>query len=340
MEQSLPEPLADSTALTPDVFPPLEAAGITDEPASERLDSASTEYSPVRSSKKEGWLAVATAGGYLLFWPLVRRIPSASLPIVALTTMLSLLLVLHFTVRIARAIRSPFALGVNLIAAGAVVLPSILIPLLGQMTPAWPGWAGIIPFWKSYLQFFRSINGLHTLALIWLAAALGVLISRLVREVKLLLPMGVTLAMVDMYAVFGGGIVAVAESGKNSLAHTAMSALTVQLPTTQPKSGAAPFPLLVGFADFLFIALFFACFSRFKIPGRRTFLVLYTVLFLYMGLVFLFGWALPALVPIAVVVIGMNLRQFRYVREEAFALLYAGLILAAALSYLVYRSRH
>ncbi len=291
-------------------------------------------------SVREGGIALLTGGLYLVFWPLVRSIPSASLAVVAITTLLSLLLVLHFTVRVARSLRSNSALILNLLLASLTVLPSILIPLLGQMFPAWPGWAGVVPFWKGYLQFFKAVNGLHTLALIWLAASLGVLISRLVREFKLLLPMGVALAMVDMYAVFGGGIVAAAESGKNRLAQTAMTALTVQLPTTQPKSGAAPFPLLIGFADFLFIALFFACFVRFQIPSRKTFLTLYVVLFLYMGLVFLNGWVLPALVPIAVVVIGMNLRRFRYERSEAFALFYAGLILSGALGFLLHRARH
>ena len=119
-----------------------------------------------------------------------------------------------------------------------------------------------------------------------------------------------------------------------------MSALTVQLPTMHSTNGAAPFVLSIGFADFLFIALFFACFARFGIPARRTFQVLFVTLFLYMAIVFLTGTALPALVPVGVVVLVMNWRQFRYERSEAFALLYAGLILSAALGYLIFRARH
>ena len=51
--------------------------------------------------------------------------------------------------------------------------------------------------------------------------------------------------------------------------------------------------------------------------------------------------ALPALVPIAVVVIGMNLRRFRYERSELFALLYAGIIVAVVVGgfYLVSHRR-
>ena len=98
--------------------------------------------------------------------------------------------------------------------------------------------------------------------------------------------------------------------------------------------------LAVGFADFLFIALFFACFQRFGIPSRRTFQVLGGVLAFYMLLVALTGLPLPALVPIAVVIIGMNLRQFRYERSEGFALLYAGLIVAAVAGGFYFFSHH
>lgn len=320
-----PTVLSPQSALPPD--PPTEVP-------------TAPETSVLSIVGREGLLALATGVGYLLFWPLVRAISSGSMAVVAITTLLSLLLVLLFTVRLARAIRSPRAIAFNLAGSVLLVLPSILIPLLVGVAPSWSGWAGLFPYWQKYSTLFRAVNGLHTLALIWMAASLGVAVSRLVREFKLLLPMGAALAMVDMYAVFGGGLVATAVSGKSRLAQTAMNALTVQLPTTHPKSGAAPFPLLIGFADFLFIALFFACFVRFGIPARRTFQVLFVTLFLYMAVVFLGDLSLPALVPIAVVVIGMNWRRFRYERSEAFALLYAGLLLSAALAYLIFRSRH
>ncbi len=286
---------------------------------------------------REGLLALATGTGYLLFWPLVRAIPSGALAIVAATTLISLFLVLLFTVRLARSMRSPRAVGLNLALSLLVVLPSVLIPLLVRVYPAWSGWGALFPYWQKYSGLFRAVNGLHALALIWMATSLGVAVSQLAREFKLVLPMGVALAMVDIYAVFGGGLVSTAVSGKNEVAQTAMRALTVQLPTIQPKSGAAPFPLLIGFADFLFIAVFFACFSRFHIPARRTFQVLFVTLFLYMGIVFLQDIALPALVPIGVVVLGMNWRRFRYERSEAFALLYAGLLLSGVLAYFIVR---
>ncbi len=284
-------------------------------------------------------MALAIGGLDLLFWPMVRAIPSGSLALVALTTLVSLLLILLFTVCMARAIRSPRAIALNLTLSLLLVLPTV-VPLLVHLNPAWPGWGTLLPYWKAYTMRYRAVSGLDTLTLIWLAASLGVAISRLVREFKLLLPMGVALAMVDLYTVFGGGVVDTAISGKSTVARVAMSALTAQLPTMQPKNGAAPFVLNIGFADFLFIAVFFACFARFDVPSRQTFQVLFVTLFLYMAVVFLGGPALPALVPITAVVIGMNWRRFRYERSEAFALLYVGLILGAALVFLVLHSRH
>jgi len=325
MEQPLSETPDDSTQNTL----PLEA------PIEERPDPQSGK--PVWIGR-DGLLALAVGIVDLLFWPIVRAIPSGSMVLVGITTLISLFLVLLFTVLMARSMRSPRAILLNLALSFLVILPS-LVPIFVNLTPSWPGWGVLRPHWRAYMGGFRAINGLDTLALIWLATSLGAGISRLVREFKLLLPMGVALAMVDLYTVFGGGVVDTAVKGTNHVAKVAMTALTAQLPTMQPKNGAAPFVLNIGFADFLFIAVFFACFARFDIPSRRTFQVLFVTLFLYMAVVFLGGPPLPALVPVAAVVIGMNWRRFRYERSEAFALLYTGLILSGVLGFLISRSR-
>lgn len=324
MEQ-LPEEAPDASAQTT--------------PASESSGEKSTASPPVWIGR-DGWLAIATGVADLLFWPIVRSIPSGAMAVVALTTSISLFLVLLFTVRLARAMGSPRAIALNLALALACILPLKLIPFLVHLFPAWPFWGWLRPYWLFYLRPFRAISGLDNLGLIWIAAGLGVALSRLVREFKMLLPMGVALALVDLYTVLGGGVVSAATSGKNTVAQAAMTALTVQLPTVQPKSGAAPISLQIGFADFLFTALFFACFVRFEVPARRIFQVLFGTLFLYMAIVFFTGAPLPALVPIAIVVLGMTRRRFQYERSEAFALLYVGLILVAVLGFLVFRARH
>jgi hypothetical protein len=186
---------------------------------------------------------------------------------------------------------------------------------------------------------FRAAPGLRGLLLITFAVSIGAVLSRLIREIKLLLPVAIVLALVDLYVVFGGGLVTQANSGKAPVAQAAMQALTVGLTPRLPPNVHAPPPLAVGFADYLFIALFFACFTRFQMPARRTFVVLCSILCLYMAAVIVLRLDLPALVPIAVAVVGCNLSAFRYRREEAFAMLYAGIIVCLLLGTLVFMAR-
>jgi hypothetical protein len=284
-----------------------------------------------RAGASEGRQAIGLALLCLLFWQVTLRIPIGHVAIVWTTTLLYLLLTLLFTVRTARALRSSSAQRVSLLLSAVLALPAVLVPILNFSFPQWGGWHALSPLLNGYFLILRAIPGLKGLLLIWFAASLGVCLSRLVREVKLLLPMAVALALVDLYVVFGGGLVTQVEQGENPGAAVAMKALTLKMPRPSERlpSGAEPMQLAVGFADFLFVALFFACLARFGISSRVTFVVLCVTLAAYMFAVGVTGWAMPALVPIAVVVIGMNLRHFRYDRSEAFALLYAGVIVAA-----------
>lgn len=248
--------------------------------------------------------------------------------VVSITTLLGLLIQLIFTVRLARSISSTTSLVANLALSALLSLPMLVTALFLPRFPAWHGWRSLVPLLSGYVTLYRHVPGLRGLCIIWLASSIGVAISRVVREMKMLLPVAVALALVDTYVVFGGGLVHQATHGTSEAAASAMQALTVPVaPARTPISGAAPMQLTVGFADYLFTALFFACFARFGIPSRRTFWLLYGALALYSVTVFLGkAEALPALVPIAVVVIGANAKRFKFERSEAFALLYAALI--------------
>jgi hypothetical protein len=295
------------------------------------------EARPVRDRRRDALLAVGSGVAYMALFFITPRIPFGQSAVVA-ATLLSLGLTLLFTVASARALDRRPALALASLASGALALPYVLIPILATRFPDWGGWPAVGGAFIRYSRAMAHLPGLHGLMLILLAVCLGVCLSRLLREMKILLPIALVLACVDLYVVFGGGLVTQANTGKAPVAQAAMKALTVQLPTQHPVKGAAPIQLSVGFADFLFIALFFACLSRFGIPSAQTFGVLCAVLVCYLTVVYVKGIDLPALVPIAAVVVGMNLRQFRYERSEAFALLYAGLIVAAVLDGLLFLS--
>ena len=281
--------------------------------------------------------AALSAAAYLLFYQITLRIANDSVYVIMLSTLASLCLTLLCVFFAARAMRSRqilFAVGGM---ASLLILPSLLVAQIGPRFPHWAGWRTLAPALDLYFYALNSVPGLRGLLLIAAAAALGVLLSRLVREIKILLPIGVMLALVDLYVVFGDGLVTQAQQGSPT-AQAAMRSLTVALPTMQRHAAnALPEELRVGFADYLFIALFFACFAKFGVPARRTFFVLAGVLSLYMLYVMATGTALPALVPIAAVIISMNLRRFRYERSEAFALFYAGLIILAVFGFMAWR---
>lgn len=309
------------------------------EPPQEPIPASPYFPMTAAASQRNAGAAVVTALAYIALFFITPRLPFSQATVVTATLFL-LALSLLFVVLTARALRTPRSLAVNTLISGALALPSILLPILFARFPTWTGWKEVLQSYSGVARTIAYVPGLRGLLVIWLAACVGVWISRLLREMKILLPIAVVLACMDLYVVFGGGLVTQANTGKAPVAQAAMSALSVHLPKVPGSRGAAPMDLSVGFADFLFIALFFACFARFGIPSRNTFLVLCGVLVSYLAVVYWFGIALPALVPIAVVVVGMNLRAFRYERSEAFALLYAGLIVAVVLGGLFYFSHH
>lgn len=313
-------------------------AAVTDlDPTVETVADAPDSRSSLAKSRRQDILySVVTGLAYIGFQQMLSSLRVTNPLLLTGLSLVSLLISLVFTVRMARALCSPLSQWLCLAFSAVIMLPFVLLPIIPMHSKAQA--LSAVRVYTAYLDVFRAIPALRGLLLICLAVSFGVVISRLVREIKILLPVAVVLAMVDLYVVFGGGLVTQANTGKAPVASMAMSALTVPLTPKMPKGVPAPPPLAVGFADFMFIALFFACFARFQLPARKTFLILCGVLCAYLVTVVVGKIDLPALVPIAAVVIGVNLRAFRYERSEAFALLYAGLIVLAVLGFSIYWS--
>lgn len=307
---------------------PLDAASST-------LDSTSDNQEV--TARRQGYLALSVAILLLALYQVSQKLPSNQWTIL-LTTFLSLPITIVFAVAAARSMSNrrtlvgcsllslclflPVSLGRVLIAADPALLKTPFIPVL-----------------RIVLIIYGAVPGMGPLLLIVAAAVVGVLVSTLVKEMKILLPMAVVLALMDLWVVFGGGLVHTATHAppqKAAVAKTAMHAFSAALPSVKPPArGAEPLAYSVGFADYLFISLFFACFSRFRLDEKRilaTQVVLVSMLTIYMGLVYALGSDLPALVPIAFVIVAMNLKAFRYTRSEMFALAYAAVFMVALLA--------
>ena len=159
--------------------------------------------------------------------------------------------------------------------------------------------------------------------LIW-CLGLGALVASMIKDCNLLLPLSIFLALFDFWLVFcPEGVVGkiARESGP-----TMLKSFGYRVPTVAPTLGGHIQPAAyVGPADFMFLAMFFVALYRFGMDTRRTFLAIVPVLVLYMLAVLLFGGitigpvslaAMPALLPIGIVVLVANWKSFKLSKDE------------------------
>lgn len=246
--------------------------------------------------------------------------------------------------------------------------------LMGPYVPIpnpWGGWAGALLFitlslglilaaarmdiapWKRAAFIFGGLGlklalwgiGLQEhawgvlvadMALIVGATHFGGLVALLIREPKLLLPVALCAALVDVWGVSYGGPVYQLRRRAPSVVEQG-AARVPALGSARPQRGRRPPPpLLIGLGDFLFLGLFFSCVVRFGMNTPAT--LLCTGVATLIGLVSVvgFGRALPGLPFLGLGVILPNIKHFSFTREEKFALLYAGLLLTPILGIAVW----
>lgn len=282
-------------------------------PDADAIENAPADAAPDSRS----WTAPASVGlAYFVFYQIAFRLPDGIF-LILLSTVVSLGLAIWFTALAARTLRTAPTAALNLVAAFAIVIPIRLLSALHH--PA--------AFWIQLV-----FGGLPDLALMWMAVAAGVLLSHLVRTTNMIPPIAGALALVDVWTVLLGGPVNRMMHSSSAAARTVTRVMTVQLAGN--PTGATPIPI-VGFADFLFIAFFVAAICRLAPrPGvyERSVRALAAVLVPYMVLVFVKQWELPALVPIALAMVGVHWREFRYTRAEGFALFYAGILVVGIIA--------
>jgi len=177
------------------------------------------------------------------------------------------------------------------------------------------------------------IGSLTNLAETITLGLIGGLIARIVREAKILLPLGIVAGLIDIV----GAMTPMGFTNKMVTSHPAVvSHVSVHMPTVAGIQVAT-----IGPGDLLFIAFFFAVVHRHKLNTRWTFRLVYSLLTLSMLLVQIFGFPIGALAPMGIGVIVANWKHFTYSREEKFAMLYASLIsLAAAIGFFYYTHTH
>lgn len=281
-------------------------------------------------------VAVGACAAYLILLQAAMRINTDSITAVVVSTLVFLAALIWLSSALARAMLTRRAVLLNLAVSGVIIVPLRVMFALGRVYPPW--------------VLVARMPGVQDLVLVWFACSLGAALARLLRGSNMIPPVAAVLALVDIWTVLGGGPVGKAMQSAAPAAQAATRALTVPLPN--PSRGAAPI-VVVGFADFLFIAFFVAAICRFATHPRayrRTVVALTAALCAYMALVMfkdsipvMAQWpGLPALLPMAAVMIAVHWREFHYERSELFALLYAACFIAVIVAgfwYFLVRDR-
>jgi hypothetical protein len=178
-------------------------------------------------------------------------------------------------------------------------------------------------------------TGLMQLARLGWPMALGVLISSLIKDKNLLLPIAIVLAAVDFLAVLSP-VGTVKHGLQSSTIRPVFDVLAFQL----PKFGSITPTAQMGPADPLFLGMFFFAIHKFGTRSRETLLWMLPALVLYLSIVIVYGkssvmgiplGALPALVPIGAVVVAVNWREFSLSPSEKLMTAFVAILCVAAM---------
>ncbi|RYG38790.1 hypothetical protein EON81_02635 [bacterium] len=152
----------------------------------------------------------------------------------------------------------------------------------------------------------------------------GALLVSALKDKNMILPIAIFLGLFDIWLVFVPEGIAgqVARGNQEPLKRIAYS---VPAPAAESQGGQAVSMLYIGPADFLFMAMFFVALYRFKMRTRATAIAMLPTMAAYLLVVLVFSdksigpirlGALPALVPIGMVVLGVNWREFKLTKDE------------------------
>ncbi len=216
------------------------------------------------------------------------------------------------------------------ISVGPLTLLQVLIV---RYLSAWRGsaaaWLGGVAaaaaLWGFYLFLYgRSVREMlialplgpwMNLALIAATVLLGMLVSRVIRDPQMLLPVLIVGGLVDYWGVYYG-------TTQHFMKAAPQLVETVSAKVPALSFGGIPVTNTIGPGDFVFLGLFFACLYRFEMNVAGTFRAFVILLFVALGVATVFPIPVPALVPMGIAVLAVNARRLKLSRAETFALVY------------------
>ena len=257
------------------------------------------------------YLAVALAGGA---FGMGARPSTLTMVVVTLagiaTTGLPLLLVLGLCrLRLTAAGEAGLCLLLTLVLL--VVRPELLAMLAGLFR-LHPSRLAFLAWWP-HLPNWPLTGALGSLVLMVWAAFLGRLVSRVVREGKLLLPVAAAASMADVVTVFWGVVAAAQQQ-----APKVVEALSAQAPVKPPEGMVAPVLTSIGMGDFLFLAVFMMVILRYAMNPDKTIWVVFAAMVVApIAFIIVPGLpGLPGLPFISAAVLIVNWRYLDFTKDE------------------------
>jgi hypothetical protein len=274
-------------------------------------------------------MAVFTALVYILLHIAAPYMPVPSASVgsglaIVVFTFLSLLLV-YYATRIPLSARGE--------AAGAAVAVAFWITFAYVLAAD----LGIPKVYAAHVTALR-LAGAHV-AMIFAASFVGMLVSRIIRDVNIVLPVAVVAAVVDVLTVLRGPVAKALETAPDLVARVSVGIPQLGTAVVSPTSGVE-FVTLMGPGDFVFLGIFMACVWRFRMNAPATLWMIYAFCLIAMLVIVTPGGAyVPGLPFIAAALLLVNFNEFRLSRAERFAMLYAALVGTALLLLLALFSR-
>ena len=267
------------------------------------------------------YLLVALIGGAAVArMSSLLAIGAAVTAIAAIVLALSLLLVLSIC-RIPMSARGELVMVLVMLVLFCLVRPSVFT-FLGR-------WLGNPAGGKQIADSLSFIPGQmllgNTVLIVW-AAFLGRLVSRIIREGKLLFPVAVVASVADIFTVFWGVVAHVTETAPE-VAET----FSASAPVAAPPEVSVPILSAVGIGDFLFLALFLAVALRHSMRPAKTMWATFAVMLVAPAAFYLAPEApgMPGLPFISAAALWANWPYLRFTREEKRALAFSGALVAA-----------
>lgn len=169
---------------------------------------------------------------------------------------------------------------------------------------------------------------------------LGVLVSILIREKNMLLPIALFLAGMDALLILAPMTPQAQIVAQNPEIVGNMGLRIPSVKSTTPENPNVPVGVndlgYVGPADLFISAMFFAAMFRYKMRAKETATWLGPVLLGYLLIVLATSMPLPALVPIGLTVLIINWREFQMKKDEKAATWLVAFIALAMASYGLY----